>query len=40
MHERCGVPAENDILQAVAAMQGAQRHRAEEIIEAAQRETM
>ena len=34
MHERCGVPAGQDLLQAVAGMNGADRHRAEEIIEA------
>lgn len=33
MHERCGVPAGQDLLQAVAGMNGADRHRAEEIIE-------
>eukprot|EP00435_Cladocopium_sp_Y103_P063724 s1031_g25.t1 len=33
MHERCGVPAGQDLLQAVAGMKGPDRHRAEEIIE-------
>ena len=34
MHQRCGVPAHKDLLQAVAGMEGPDRHRAEEVIEA------
>ena len=34
MHERCGVPAHKDLLQAAAGMEGPDRHRAEEVIEA------
>ena len=34
MHERCGVPAHKDLLQTVAGMEGPDRHRAEEVIEA------
>ena len=38
MHERCGVPAHKDLLQAVAGMEGPDRHRAEEVIEEMEQE--